>query len=143
MKTWLVILTALILAQAGPAQVLKRIDPTKEADVSRKTVDQKTLNLSTLPEKMYQSPTSPITTTPLDQKMLKQKRLRHGTVDLKQHATKEYKTSNFVPKRAKLAGPVATRTIPKTEKTPISERQLGTTTPEEIDELKDQLNKRP
>ena len=125
------------------AQVLKPIDPNKQADeINNKTVQAADVNLNTISQPTRSFPTSPLT-----DKQQKLKDVNTKTVDLNtlQRPTIPQDTlpqKNFTAKRATESN----KTSPDTQKTvkqpvaPIPDRQLHPFAPGGEDELKKQFH---
>jgi len=139
------LLMTILVAASASAQVLRQIDPSKNADASGKTVDLPTVNFDTVSQ-----PTRAQLVSPLSGQM----RDRAGTVETKRVETKGVETSllshstipstivpqqNFSAKRAALASNVPPAERVKTPGAKINKREIRPFTPAGNDELVKQL----
>ncbi len=138
-------LTVLILSGAlnATAQVLKPIDPTKQAD----EINNKTFHTSDVDLKTISQPTRDLSRSPLTNKQQKFNEINSKTVNLQslEHPTIPMNTlpqKNFTAKRAAESDKTRaeSKNILKQPAAPITDRQLHPFAPGGEEELKKQLN---
>jgi hypothetical protein len=131
---------AFVAALTANAQILKPVDPTKQADVNGKFVNPANLNLKEVEQPTRSFPRSPRSD---ERQMLPQVELK--TIDPQQiqlsgYATRTVPLQNFTAKRAAISEKPRNEKDVKRTKAPIKDREIHAYTPGGEEELKKQLN---
>ncbi len=131
---------SVIVARPAPAQVVRTIDPTKQADVNGKIISPSTLNL-----KGVAQPTVNFSRSPRSDERQSFSQIELKNVDLQQLQLSGYSTQivpqqNFTAKRATVAEKAHDEKQFPVTKAPIKDRQIRPFTAAGNEELKKQLN---
>jgi len=139
----------MVFAAPGPAQILKRIDPTKLADdVNGKNLQLGTAELNTIEKDTIEMNRATVSdkTAELKGNVAGLKKLELETLGLSSVAKTNLQYQNFTAKRAAVADKAQLAkdldSLRKT-KAPIAKRQIRPSTPAGEEELKKQLNTLP
>ena len=141
MKRWLLCsLLVGMLALSATAQVLRPVDPNKQADVGNKSVTFPTVDLNTVAQPQRALGQSSVSDKQLQfeqvqRKNVKLETLEHGTVE-----TKTLPQVNFTAKRAAVTDKRHATENVKLGNAPITDRQIKAFQPGGEEELKQQLS---
>ena len=152
MKSWLMIgIASAFLSGHARAGLHDRIDTSRTADVSGKTVDMPTVNFDTIGLPTREMRSSPVsnqrheTAGTVEMKRVEFSTLEMRNVELRnaEMRTHSFPQSNFTPKRAAIPEKqIPVETVP-TGSAPVTDRVIRTGSPAGQDELRQQLNRRP
>ena len=128
-----------MLALSAVGQVLRPVDPTKQADVGNKSVTFPNVDLNTVTQ-----PQRALGQSSVSDKQLQFDQVRRKNVNLQtlEHGTVETKTlpqANFTAKRAAVTDKTHATENVKLGKAPITDRQIKAFQPGGEEELKQQL----
>ena len=150
MKLGLTVLAAIfaaLLSAPARAQIVKPVDPTKQADVSNKTVDFGEVQFNSLSQPTSVLPGgSPLSKGNLKFHDLDQKKTEFNTLEMSTISRPTLPKANFTTRRASIdmTSDVARKQADQTtKKAHINERQIRPLTPAGEEELKRQLNEPP
>ena len=142
------VLTGLVVVTfcwAASAQVLRQIDPTKQADISNKSVQFNDVNFQTLSPGIQSPTTLPLSGQKVDMNSVNLPEVQLNSVQFPVISTKTVPHQNFTAKRAVLPDKVPPQeqlSLIHT-KAPIKDRQIRAFTPAGEEELKKQLHDIP
>ncbi len=137
--------TTLVLAASVSAQVLKQIDPTKQADISNKSVQFNDVNFQTLSPGIQSPTTLPLSGQRMDMNSVTLPEVQLNSVQFPVISMKTVPRQNFTAKRAVLPDKVPPQeqlSLIHT-KAPIKDRQIRAFMPGGEEELKEQLHDIP
>lgn len=133
---------AALAADAG-AQFIKPIDYRKVADIDTKSATLPTLNPNTQTEPSRTWSILPLSDKQPETKQLQQNQLDMNGVDFPFISTRVLPQQNFTAKRAVVSDQLLDQPFIKTDKAPITSRQIKAYTPQGTEELKKQLSTIP
>ncbi len=136
-------LIGVALAANAEAQFVKPIDYSKTADIDTKSATLPTLNLNTQAEPSRTLSVLPMSDKQPELKQLQQNQLDMNGVDFTFINTRVLPQQNFTAKRAVVTDQMLEQSFIKTDKAPITSRQIKAYTPQGTEELKKQLSTIP
>jgi hypothetical protein len=133
-------LIGVALAANAWAQLVKPIDYSKIADIDTKSATLPTLNLNSQTEPSRTLSVLPMSDKQPELKQLQQNQLDLNNVDFSFINSRVLPQQNFTAKRAVVSDQLLDQPFIKTDKAPITSRQIKAYTPQGTEELKKQLS---